>query len=364
MPLKSVVDKWGFSCLGYEIDSNSNVTKVWCKICREFYESSSSSFSNKKGVAKKCADSFIKGTATVKKNNISDHIKKSQTHNTAVLRLAEKRKQEQICTRNVDSTSNELSSTQASSSQHEPTGTPRQTTILPYIRRLNQLQTQQLTRKFQIAHHVAVSAKSFASYETTVKFDKNVLGVDLGSAYTNRKAGAEMIEYLSKSSRIQQITDPLNSGAVSYYSVLNDGSSSAKTMDEKELFVMRTAHEGTPKFSIMSLEQIQEANSAGLKKALDDSFKKLELNINRCEKEIGMCTDGAPVNVAMHKLVKQDIGDHHMLILCPNHKIELAIHDAFSVSSFNTASEKNLCDIYLNVPIYDGVCSKDKLYFW
>ena len=58
-------------------------------------------------------------------------------------------------------------------------------------------------------------------------------------------AGIEMMNYLTKSSRIKSITEPLNSGTIRYYSVMNDGSSSAKTMDEKELFLMKSAQSGT-----------------------------------------------------------------------------------------------------------------------
>ena len=61
-------------------------------------------------------------------------------------------------------------------------------------------------------------------------------------------AGIEMVNFLAKSSRIQLITEPLNSGAVRYYSVMNDGSSSAKTLEEKELFLMKTASSGTFNF--------------------------------------------------------------------------------------------------------------------
>ena len=34
---KTTVEKWGFSCINFEADSHDNVTKIWCKICREFY---------------------------------------------------------------------------------------------------------------------------------------------------------------------------------------------------------------------------------------------------------------------------------------------------------------------------------------
>lgn len=57
-------------------------------------------------------------------------------------------------------------------------------------------------------------------------------------------AGIEMIDYLSKSSRIKNITEPINAGKIRYYSLMNDGSSSAKTSDEKELYLIKTAQSG------------------------------------------------------------------------------------------------------------------------
>ena len=71
-----------------------------------------------------------------------------------------------------------------------------------------------------------------------------------------------------------------------YYSVHNDGSSSAKTMDEKELYIIKTAHKGDVKFHVMSLEEPSKANEEGLKAALENSIMKLELNINQKEQEV------------------------------------------------------------------------------
>ena len=54
-----------------------------------------------------------------------------------------------------------------------------------------------------------------------------------------------MLTYLSKSSRIKSITEPINKGKLRYYySVMNDGSSSTKTLGEKELFSMKSAPDG------------------------------------------------------------------------------------------------------------------------
>ena len=59
-----------------------------------------------------------------------------------------------------------------------------------------------------------------------------------------------------------------------------------------------------------------------------------------------MCSNGARVNTAMHWVVKKQIGNHYMLVLCPNHKIKLAIHGAFDLSNLNTLPETNLTNVY------------------
>ena len=55
----------------------------------------------------------------------------------------------------------------------------------------------QLAKKFQTAHHIATNAKAFNYYEELVKFNKNVMGINLGNGYLTRKAGAEKVNHLS-----------------------------------------------------------------------------------------------------------------------------------------------------------------------
>ena len=57
-------------------------------------------------------------------------------------------------------------------------------------------------------------------------------------------------------------------------------------MDEKELFIIKTAHKGEVKFNVMSLEEPNEANAESLKAALENSIKKLGLNIERKERDL------------------------------------------------------------------------------
>ena len=99
---------------------------------------------------------------------------------------------------------------------------------------------------------------TFNFYSKLAHFEKTYHEVDLGDSYILDTACAEMVKYISKSMKVKNITEPLNNGETiyNYYSVRNDGSSSAKTMDEKELFLIKNAPSGIPKFSIMSLEEV------------------------------------------------------------------------------------------------------------
>ena len=117
---------------------------------------------------------------------------------------------------------------------------------------------------------------------------------------------------------------------------------STKTIDEKELFLIKAASSGTLKFWIISLEEVENADAEGLKVALKKSVSKLNLTKERRLQEIGMCTDGAPVNVKMHEMVKEELGDHHQLILFP----ALAWHDAFKTVELNTVCESNSVNLY------------------
>ena len=58
------------------------------------------------------------------------------------------------------------------------------------------------------------------------------------------------------------------SGDRTYFSLLTDGSSSAKTMDEKELYVIKTCDKGKPRFDVLALEQPDDPGAKGLKENL------------------------------------------------------------------------------------------------
>ena len=169
---------------------------------------------------------------TIKKNNFSDHVRKSVSHLKAVEAL------------------------------NQPLETPSgQTSIVDCVRRWIKKLKDQLVMKFQLNHFTAIHCKPFKLYSDKAKFEKDVHNVDLGNSFLTDTSCCEMLHFLSKSIVKNNITNLLHDGTTQYYSVHNDGSSSTKTMDEIELFIIKTAHKGEIKFSIMSLEEPEEPNA-------------------------------------------------------------------------------------------------------
>ena len=47
----------------------------------------------------------------------------------------------------------------------------------------------------------------------------------------------------------------------------------------------------------MSLEEPKTCNAEGIKESMDNAVSKMKFNFKQSEKEIGMCSDGAMVNL-------------------------------------------------------------------
>ena len=155
-----------------------------------------------------------------------------------------------------------------SSQNKTSTGAPKQTLLKPMIQGITATKRVQLGRKFQFAHFICTTGKSFKSHENFSTFEKNYHNVRLGSSYLTDKAGIEIMKYISLSERLIKTIQPLNENIVNYYSILFDGASSAKCVDEKELFIMKTCVQGKPTFNVMSLEEPDECNADSINETM------------------------------------------------------------------------------------------------
>ena len=63
---------------------------------------------------------------------------------------------------------------------------------------------------------------------------------------------------------LRKVTEPINRSEIRYYSILNDGSILPETIDKNELFLVKSAPTGVPNFTVLSEEEVVEADHEGL----------------------------------------------------------------------------------------------------
>ena len=65
-------------------------------------------------------------------------------------------------------------------------------------------------------------------------------------------------------------------------------------------------------------------SSEGIKESMDNAVSKIKFNFKQSEKELGMCSDGAMVNLLVYNLLRDEFGEQYLWILC--HHINLSFH--------------------------------------
>ena len=83
MPSRKTVENWGLNNLGLGCDEYGKVNLKYCKLCRK-YSSSNNDVASSSNLIKAQVDKFITGMDVIKKNNFSDHVKKSVSQLNAV----------------------------------------------------------------------------------------------------------------------------------------------------------------------------------------------------------------------------------------------------------------------------------------
>ena len=176
-------------------------------------------------------------------------------------------------------------------------------------------------------------------YNKLALFEKDNHKVNLGSSFLFEKGPREMTLYLSNSLLRENVVKPLNEGRTLYFS---DGSSSSKINDQKKLCIIKTCRNGVPHFDALSLQQPDDTNAAGLHVALQNSIESAKFTFDRKNREVGVGSDGASANKSLYRLEKASVGDHLIFAWCLTHKVQLALHDAFTGSQLETDGQKQL----------------------
>ena len=229
------VDEWNLACFSYTY--SNEVDLLHCRICR-YYCGDKLLIEQKKQL-----QAYIDGTKLVKKCNTLNHVVRG-AHNTALLALTDDPPQELgdlFGKKKIPTSAESDCSTQS--------------TIRTTFRKLTAANKEQLLKKFQLVHFVGVSALFHNMYEKIAKFEKNIHRVNVYCLHENDTLFGELKK---------NVTESLNSGKCHYYYLLSDGSSNAKTLDEKELFVIKTCDEGLSVFNVLGSMVVEERDRKGI----------------------------------------------------------------------------------------------------
>ena len=223
----------------------------------------------------------------------------------------------------------------------------------PIARALHKLSNEErarLRRKFDIAYFVATEKLSFLKYSRICELEKKH-GVDLGTSYVNEHAGRTFIHYIAEA-RKEELIDLLRKA--DFFSILLDGSTDKGNIDNELMMVVwcDINAEDEKVHTRISYFRPESVRAEGLFQVLESGLERVgisEISPDLCKKLVGIGTDGASANIAasgLKGLVETKL-DWIFWMWCLAHRLELAIKDALSGTSFDLIDEMLLRLYYL-----------------
>ena len=231
MVKKSTVEKWELPEINLDVNDDRYVISIGYNICKEYYVDDDEGREELKKFTRKVKELVVKwinGSHIIKKSNAQEHIQKAKYHADAIRRLKER------------ADAKKLERTVAEQIAHASTSSGHQRSILTQVRLLQYTHI----RKCKTAHLAIINNCSFNMHKKFAEFEKNVHKVDMGISFLNDKSGQELILFLSNFLLRENVVDPLNDGTRLYFRLPYDRSSSAKTSDGKELYIIKTCNNG------------------------------------------------------------------------------------------------------------------------
>ena len=164
-------------------------------------------------------------------------------------------------------------------------------------------------------------------------------------SYCNDRQCAVFTEYIAEVSRDSLAKHLANAR---FFSCLNDGSTDASILEQELVYVLFLS-EGTPTLKFLSIESLKTGDAEGIKASIEEAFGGIGLT-SFADRLTGLNVDGASLNTGIHRglgaLLKQR-SPWLQVIHCFNHRVELALKDAFSTTSFSKIDEMLMKLYYL-----------------
>ena len=218
------------------------------------------------------------------------------------------------------------------------------------LSKLRESDREGLRVKINTIYHLIKNERPYSDYPKLLELQTKNMVPELQKrkvflSYATDDAGALFGDYIGKS-MMQTLKDDISK--INYYSVLTDGSTDSSVTEQEAIYVL-FLHDGRPKVRYFSIENVKHADAPGLLASIQEAFSRF--GISRLENRIvGLNADGASVNMGLlnglGKLVKEK-APWLELVHCFNHRLELAMKDAFQTTPFSKIDDMLLRLYYL-----------------
>ncbi|XP_065640532.1 zinc finger protein 862-like [Hydra vulgaris] len=310
------------------------VIKIICTLCK-LHQNKILSKTN--GAVRAAALRFINGTNYVKKDSICRHLS-GATHQHAI----------QLENEGFDKNDGVANSVVF---KNLSTSSCLNSSALKEIHMQNSYRNL-VKIAYEMACHPTMPHAHFSVLVRCAK----ITGASLIKRNENGRTCREMIKCCADSVREKCFE---NLQRCNFFSILSDGSQTRKTGKEKELVLVRTDNNGVPIYMVtelldMSLFGGSNSNSVtiGINSIFESDKSLFKLSTeDYTNKVICATADGASVNFGIHKGVLSQLQQNRPWLIkvhCINHRIELAVKDAFKeIPDFIKIDEFYIANYYL-----------------
>lgn len=195
-----------------------------------------------------------------------------------------------------------------------------------------------------LAYTLAKEEIAFLKFPALAEAQKRA-GAKLGETYVNKHAAKEFTMILGDTMEDDLKKELAESD---FFSVLVDGSTDCSVIEKELIFVRFVKYDGKITTRLLSLKEVSHANADGLLDVLITSL--LDAGLANYKKHfVGFMSDGASVNFGakgglLSKLQNEQQMPWLVGIHCLNHRLELAVKDAFSGTALS-----EICTLLSNI---------------
>ena len=216
---------------------------------------------------------------------------------------------------------------------------------------MQQKDLEKTKKKFETAYFIAKEELPLSKFPKILNLEE-MHGVELGEAYRNEITGALMIDYIGKSFArdVKLLIDKS-----SFFSILIAGSTDASVVEKEAIFILTFepvppgSEEIEIKTTFIDLADLKAGDSHSVLNCIKKSFNDIGIE-NIFDKLVGFGSDGASVNSGKKEGIITLLQNEKKCVSfgwCVAHRLELALKDSLSGTSFDCVDEVILNIYYL-----------------